>query len=180
MLHLQLCGVYHGAMTALDPTSVPAPADHAGHADAAPPTADAPIASPAAAALRAIGARVTPARVRVLTLLREAQAPLSHHDVETALGPDAGDRVTLYRVLDWLAEAGLATRGVDASRVTRYAAARDGQHQNHLHFHCDGCGQVYCLDTPPPPPPALPEGFQLQRAELDLHGQCQRCTSERD
>ena len=140
----------------------------------------APVASPAAAALRAIGARVTPARVRVLTLLREAPTPMSHHDVETALGPDAGDRVTLYRVLDWLAEAGLATRGVDASRVTRYAAARDGQHQNHLHFHCDGCGQVYCLDTPPPPPPALPEGFQLQRAELDLHGQCQRCTSERD
>ena len=76
-----------------------------------------------------------------------------------------------------VAEAGLATRGVDATRVTRYAAARDGKHQNHLHFHCDDCGQVYCLDTPPPPPPELPAGFQLQRAELDLHGQCDRCNS---
>ena len=54
--------------------------------------------------IRRTGARATPARIRVLQLLRDAPAALTHNEIESALGALAIDRVTLYRVLDWLAD----------------------------------------------------------------------------
>lgn len=139
-----------------------------------------PAASPAASAspaerIRAVGARATPARIRVLELLSAAPLPLSHHDVETAIGAGSLDRVTLYRVLDWLVASGLAVKRADERRVWRFSLASGGAHGGHAHFHCDDCGRVFCLDVPPPRPPRLPGGFSLTRAELDLSGHCAEC-----
>lgn len=128
-----------------------------------------------AARIRATGARATPARVRVLQMLTAAPAPLSHHDIETALGADGLDRVTLYRVLDWAVESGLAVKSADARRVWRFALAAAGEHGRHSHFRCDGCGRVFCLDAPAPVPPALPAGFALRRADYSLAGRCAEC-----
>ncbi|EXI76631.1 MAG TPA: transcriptional repressor [Candidatus Accumulibacter phosphatis] len=129
----------------------------------------------AALLIRRTGARATPARVRVLRLLRSAPAALSHHEIEQALGDLALDRVTLYRVLDWLVESGLAHRNADAQRTFRFSAAGGNEHATHTHFRCDGCGRVFCLDAAPPAPPSLPEGFSLSRMELDLRGRCAQC-----
>ena len=139
--------------------------------------------SPAAAAdavaerIRATGARVTPARVRVLGLLSAAPAPLSHQDIEGALGAASLDRVTLYRVLDWLVESGLAVKRADERRVWRFSLAGGGEHRGHVHFRCETCGRVFCLDMPAPRPPKLPGGFTLARAELDLAGRCAECNA---
>ena len=141
------------------------------------PSVDSPAEAEAAALLiRRTGARATPARVRVLRLLHAAPAALTHHDIEQALGDLALDRVTLYRVLDWLVESGLAHRNTDAQRVFRFSAAAIGEHAAHTHFRCEDCGRVFCLEAAPPTPPSLPEGFSLSRIELDLRGRCARCT----
>lgn len=130
-------------------------------------------------AIRAAGARVTPARVRVLALLQSTPGSLNHGEIEALLlkEPLPGiDRVTLYRVLDWLAEVGLAHKAADARGVFRFSAAKpDVEHAAHAHFRCTGCGGVFCLDTPPPAPPPLPEGFRLAGMELDIRGECARC-----
>ncbi len=128
--------------------------------------------------IRQAGARVTPARVRVLLVLRAAPAALSHHEIEQALGDLVLDRVTLYRVLDWLVDRGLAHRNADARRMFRFSAAAVGEHAAHTHFRCEDCGRVFCLDAPPPAPPSLPEGFALSRLELDLRGRCAGCAGE--
>ncbi|MDE2583890.1 MAG: transcriptional repressor [Betaproteobacteria bacterium] len=143
----------------------------------APITAPGPDASgQAVAAIRSAGARATPARIQVLALLRQTPGALTHLEVERRLGPLAGDRVTLYRTLDWLVSAGLAHKTTDAARVFRYAATGSAvTHGAHAHFHCADCGQVFCLETAAPPPPALPAGFQLQRVAIDVHGQCPGC-----
>lgn len=134
-------------------------------------------------AIRATGARVTPSRVRVLGLLRSTHRPLSHGDIEMQLSKDAlpeMDRVTLYRVLDWLANAGLAHKGTDARGIFCFSAATpDSEHTRHMHFRCTGCGSVVCLDTPLPPPPKLPKGFRLARTEFDVSGQCSACAKKR-
>jgi len=127
--------------------------------------------------IRATGARATPARIRVLELLSAAPAPLSHQDIEGALGADSHDRVTLYRVLDWLVESGLAVKRADERRVWRFSLAGGGMHHGHVHFRCEACGRVFCLDTPAPRPPKLPGGFTLARAELDLSGRCAECNA---
>lgn len=130
----------------------------------------------ATAAIRAAGARATPARIQVLALLRQTPDALTHLEVERRLGPLAGDRVTLYRTLDWLVSAGLAHKTTDAARVFRYAATGPAApHGAHAHFHCADCGKVFCLEAAALPPPALPAGFQLQRVAVDVHGQCPGC-----
>jgi Fur family ferric uptake transcriptional regulator len=128
--------------------------------------------------IRHCGMRVTPARIRVLHLLREAPAPLSHAEIEMRLGEWAPDRVTLYRVLDLLVESGLAHKNADAGRVFRYSAASSGEHATHVHFRCESCGGVYCLDASPPVVPALPPGFSLTRMDFDLRGSCAHCSTK--
>lgn len=130
-------------------------------------------------AIRAAGSRATPARVRVLAALREAHGPLSHGELESALAAETApgiDRVTLYRVLDWLCAAGLAHKAADARGVFRFSAAQpDVEHASHVHFRCTGCGGVFCLKSPPPPPPSLPRGFRLASMDIDVRGECSDC-----
>lgn len=130
-------------------------------------------------AIRAVGSRVTPARVRVLAALQAAPGPQSHADVEETLTRQAHpavDRVTLYRVLDWLCAAGLAHKATDARGVFRFsAAAPNVEHAGHVHFRCTGCGGVFCLKAPPPAPPKLPRGFRLAAVAFDIRGECPRC-----
>lgn len=141
--------------------------------NAEPPRAD------IEAAIRAAGARVTPARVRVLGALRRASAAQTHAEIEETLAREAHpaiDRVTLYRVLDWLCAAGLAHKAADARGVFRFSAAEPNvAHESHVHFRCTGCGGVFCLKAPPPPAPALPRGFRLAGMALDIRGECPRC-----
>ncbi len=125
--------------------------------------------------IRRAGARATPARIRVLQLLRAAPTALTHNEIELALGALALDRVTLYRVLDWLVESGLAHKNTDAHRVFRFSAAAAGEHTTHIHFRCEHCGGVFCLDAAPPAAPILPLGFSLSRMDFDLRGCCSAC-----
>ncbi len=132
-------------------------------------------------AISATGARVTTSRVRVLSTLKAAPNPLSLGDIEEFLRRDGlpgMDRVTLYRVLDWLSEVGLANKAADARGVFRFSAADpDGEHMQHVHLRCTGCGGVFCLDVTPPPPPVLPQGFRFGGMALDIRGECPRCVS---
>jgi Fur family ferric uptake transcriptional regulator len=136
-----------------------------------------PSAELVAEQIRRRGARATPARIRVLQLLRVAATALTHNEIEAALGASALDRVTLYRVLDWLVESGLAHRNTDAQRIFRFSAAVAGEHTTHIHFRCEHCGGVFCLDAAPPAAPTLPDGFSLSRMDFDLRGRCATCSA---
>jgi Fur family ferric uptake transcriptional regulator len=122
--------------------------------------------------------RVTAARWWALAILREAKQPLTPDELfaaTTAATPKAPDRVTVYRALDWLVEQGIAQRIAGGERAWRFEIRSSDEHR-HAHFHCDRCGQILCLeDVPAAPSPALPAGFELDRAELVLHGACADC-----
>jgi Fur family ferric uptake transcriptional regulator len=135
--------------------------------------ADTAIAEHARSAIHNTGERVTPARVRVLGELLGAGRALSHHDLEHALGADAIDRVTLYRVLDWLVERGLSCRTLGADRVSRFSAQQGGR--GHAHFECSACGRLLCLAAPAAQPEGLPAGFQAESVALTVRGRCADC-----
>lgn len=128
--------------------------------------------------LRARGARVTPARLNVLAVLRAARRGLSHHEVEQALAASGPmDRVTLYRVLNWLVAQGLAQKVADEHRTFRFSAPAAGErpHGAHPHFVCDDCGKVFCLDDAALALPKLPSGFAGTEVEFSVHGHCAAC-----
>ncbi|MGF1547719.1 MAG: Fur family transcriptional regulator [Thiotrichales bacterium] len=131
--------------------------------------------------LNASGERVTRARVVVFEVLLAAPRALTHAEIiEAALGRELVlDRVTLYRVLEWLVARGHAHRIEGHDRVWRFNSV-PGEARGHAHFHCERCARVYCLeDLQPAVAVGLPDGYSLSRAELTLYGECPACRMPR-
>lgn len=126
--------------------------------------------------IRATGERLTAPRERVLGVLLEAGAARSHQEIERLLGVPQVDRVTLYRVLEWLVDCGLAHRVAGSDRVWRFSIAGEGK-SSHAHFECSRCGKVLCLDdlSPRRIAPQVPRGCRPQRVELTVTGLCADC-----
>ncbi len=56
------------------------------------------------------GDRVTSARVRVLGILLAEKQAITHHEIEERVSDDHPlDRVTLYRILEWLSKRDLCS-----------------------------------------------------------------------
>ena len=122
------------------------------------------------------GARPTRARIAVLSVLLAAREALTHHELERRLarGHDV-DRVTLYRVLEWLTEHALAHKLAGDDRVWRFAAAGAAAGAAHAHFQCSDCGKVICLDETRMPAISLPRGFRRREVEVTVKGSCDDC-----
>ena len=103
--------------------------------------------------LRTTSVRATDARIKVLAALLGARYAFSHQDIQDTLVDM--DRVTLYRALDSLTDAGLAHKIAGDDRVFRYNAGTEelahGKHQTqqhqHGHFKCTRCAKVFCIDN---------------------------------
>jgi Fur family ferric uptake transcriptional regulator len=136
-----------------------------------------PRALAAERAIRAAGERLTAPRAAVLETLLAARQALTHHEIEQALAPRlAVDRVTVYRVLDWLVALGLAHRLAGEDRTWRFLASQGEGHAAHAHFMCSRCGRTVCLDEVAVPPAVkVPRGFEPSHVELNVKGVCAAC-----
>ena len=141
--------------------------------------------------VRGSGLRVTTARVRVLAELTASGGLLSHQDIEQRLGSHPIDRVTLYRVLDSLAEHGLVHRVAGNDRIWRFGVGRGATsgtvagtgsgavrqaHERHAHFQCSDCGKVVCLsEVAAGKALRVPRGYRAESVELTVRGRCPQC-----
>ncbi|HEX8824715.1 MAG TPA: Fur family transcriptional regulator [Archangium sp.] len=130
--------------------------------------------------LRAAGLRSTAPRVAVLRELESATAPLSHADLVEALDDQGYDRVTIYRNLTDLTEAGLVIRADLGDHVWRFELKREEKaHQGtHPHFTCTDCGSVACLPAESvrlTPAKGAPKSVSARSVDIQLRGLCDRC-----
>jgi Fur family ferric uptake transcriptional regulator len=129
--------------------------------------------------IRNRGARVTSARVQILAMLLAERRAVSHHEIEERLqlqGKRRLDRVTLYRVLEWLNENGYIHRIVGDDRVWRFRVNADLNPHQHAHFECTSCTRVICLDDIKAEyHRRLPAGYRSQQIELTVKGLCAEC-----
>ena len=116
----------------------------------------------------------------MLAALLRADEALTHHEVERRLrrGQDV-DRVTLYRVLEWLTEQGLVHKVSGEDRIWRFSAAghRPARGGGHAHFECRSCGKVICLDQTRLPSIPLPAGYRRRNVEVTIKGSCDQCAA---
>lgn len=133
--------------------------------------------------LRNINMSVTESRREILDLfLKNRGDALRHSDIEKQL--DSLDRVTIYRTLLAFTEKGLIHSIPGSDGTARYALCHghcaDGHHHdNHVHFHCRGCGSTQCLDDVGIPLVKLPKGFFSDQIEMVITGYCNRCSPDR-
>ena len=76
--------------------------------------------------IRALGHRVTSARLMTLAYLLQAEKPVTHDELLTHIALPM-DRVTLYRVLDWLVRQKLAHKVTTEDRLWRFIAGDGGR-----------------------------------------------------
>jgi len=82
---------------------------------------------------------------------------------------------TVYNCLDALVKCGLV-RQVTLDRGATHFCPNMAEH---CHFYCDHCDQVFDIGLPSKTGLSLPKGFQAQRFDIAIHGQCPACSSRR-
>jgi Fur family ferric uptake transcriptional regulator len=130
--------------------------------------------------IRDAGLRSTAPRVAVLRELETATAPMSHADLVESLGEEGYDRVTIYRNLTDLTDAGLVVRADLGDHVWRFELKRvGGEHKgSHPHFTCTDCGTVACLPEESvriASSKGVPRAVAQRTVEVQLRGLCDRC-----
>ncbi len=121
--------------------------------------------------------RNTTARTEILQLINQSDVALSHAEIQAILD-GLCDRVTIYRVLDRLTEEGLVHKIVNTDGVVKYAQCHtctDGHHHNHIHFSCQKCKSVTCLEDVEPSF-QLPKQYTVTEMNFTLAGLCPLCS----
>jgi len=152
---------------------------------------------------KAAGLKSTASRLAVVTLLAQNNYPHTHQDLLKQL-PESFDRVTLYRVLDWLLKHQLIHRIAGDDRAWRFQlnthlveksnagttyspstslnkairSKQTLQKHTHAHFQCHVCSKVFCLeDVQPKLSSSIPAHFTVDSIELNIKGKCADCQS---
>ncbi|MCS7013308.1 MAG: Fur family transcriptional regulator [Chloroherpetonaceae bacterium] len=88
--------------------------------------------------------KATKPRIRILEILDRAQKPLTAAEIHSQLSRYKIDLATVYRSLNKLADAGIATRVELGDEFTRFELSRSPVH--HHHIVCIDCGTVKEID----------------------------------
>src|ERR1700754_3053730 len=123
----------------------------------------------------------TAPRLRVLSMMSSRSAATSQPDLESVMNDV--DRVTLYRILNAFEEKGIIHKVFDLNGTANYAICSSDcdehhHHDEHLHFNCTNCKNVYCLDEMDMPPIVLPTGFKLEKLSFSATGLCPKCVNK--
>jgi Fur family ferric uptake transcriptional regulator len=119
----------------------------------------------------------TDQRKTILEILLKANSPKSAEDIVSAIGKSGPNRVTVYRTLESMAQAGIVHRAFVDGRSQYYELGdKCTEHQCHPHFVCTDCGRTRCLhDVSVPMASSAPAGFVIHRQQVRLEGLCPDC-----
>jgi Fur family ferric uptake transcriptional regulator len=122
-------------------------------------------------------ARNTTAKTEIQELIASSSVALSHSEIQRSL-EGLCDRVTIYRVLERLLEEGFIHKIVNVDGVVKYAGCHScsAKHShNHIHFSCQKCKSVTCLDDVEPSF-KLPKNYKVSEMNFTLSGLCPQCS----
>lgn len=134
--------------------------------------------------LRSNQLKVTQPRLSVLQIIAERDAAVSQPILEKMMG-EGVDRVTLYRILKTFEEKGILHKVMDLNGTANYAicsssCTEHAHHDEHFHFNCTNCHQVYCMNDFHLPPIQMPKGFKADSLTLAITGICRHCNATKD
>ena len=130
--------------------------------------------------LRSNGLRSTSSTIATLRCFETSTQALSHDDLTRQLGKTAPDRVTLYRILERLMQAGIVQRYTDSTRIQRFSLT---QRAAIGLFECDNCHHVIPIEQDAELKAALDivkshlsgQGMTDRETTLSSHGICPDC-----
>lgn len=127
--------------------------------------------------LKSRGLKATDARLKLLNCFSENGDALSYAQIQGDLR--SMDRITLYRTLSILTEKGVIHKAIETSKDTYYAicahsCSEDGHNHQHIHFKCESCEEVKCIDYNPGYHISI-EGYKISNVDIQAQGICSKC-----
>ena len=122
--------------------------------------------------------RNTIAKTTILETIARSSVALSQIEIQNILN-GLCDRVTIYRVLDRLVSEDVIHKIATPDGTVKYASCNHNQdnHQhthNHVHFSCEKCKSVTCLDSVEPVF-VLPKNYVVRQLNFSMSGLCPNC-----
>jgi len=116
-------------------------------------------------------------RRTILDVLLKSNRPQTAEEIIIKLGKASPNKVTVYRTLDSMVDAGIVHRAFVDERSRHYEMAdRCSERQCHPHFVCTDCGRTSCLhDVSVSMATNPPAGFIIHRQQVRLEGLCPEC-----
>ncbi len=122
--------------------------------------------------------RITDCRLDVMAYFLQEKNALSQGDLENKF--TKYDRVTLYRTLNSFLDSGILHKipneaGSATYGLCHHTCSPDHHDHNHIHFKCNRCGQIECLDDKVVPKVTVPNGYQIDGVNMIVDGVCAKC-----
>ena len=125
------------------------------------------------------GVRPTSNRIVVVRALATSAHPLTLSEMEQRIL--SIDKSGIFRALTLFREHHLVHTIDDGNGALRYELCHshngDEDDDLHVHFFCERCQRVFCLDGVPVPQVAVPPGFAASSASHIVKGLCPECSS---
>jgi Fur family transcriptional regulator, ferric uptake regulator len=120
--------------------------------------------------------RSTNAKSSIFEILTSSNVALSQLEIQK-IAANLCDRVTIYRILDRLVAEGKIHKIVNLDNSIKYASCSscsDTHQHNHLHFSCEKCKSVTCVENVVPQF-SLPVEYILKEINFTVSGICPTC-----
>ncbi len=130
--------------------------------------------------LKTNGLYCTKARIAILKVLLETPRPVRQDEIADSSTDRTLNKVTIYRTLESLVEAGLVHRAFMQERAWHFELAHHcTEKQCHPHFTCLVCGVTHCLPEVSVPMAKSPfKGFIFNHQQVRLEGFCPDCSQD--
>lgn len=130
--------------------------------------------------LKEAGVKPTSNRILVLRSIIECNKTLSLSDLESKLL--SLEKSSIFRVLRLLLKHGIIHSIEDGRGMVRYEICTSDHEchddDQHAHFYCEVCQDVFCFKNIYAPLITLPNGFQIHSVNYMLKGICPACKAK--
>lgn len=117
----------------------------------------------------------TSCREGIIETMMLANKALSENEIREGLVGNY-DRTTFYRSFKTLEEHQIIHKIVVDNQLVKYAIGNtSSRHKNHVHFYCNQCHTVKCLDVVSDMNIQLPDGYTQTCVEIVIKGICVTC-----
>lgn len=132
--------------------------------------------------LNSKGIKPTSNRILVMRELLKATHPISIMDLEVLFGHTL-DKASIFRVLELFSGKDVVHVIEDGSRSLKYELCHGSSHHSisdqHVHFFCEQCKEIFCLTEIQVPILELPEGFLPHAVNHLIKGTCPNCNTQK-
>ena len=125
------------------------------------------------------GIRPTSNRIVVAKALAEAEHPASIADLERRILTI--DNSGIFRSLMLFRDHHLVHALEDGEGGVKYELCHSHDDEEdddqHVHFYCERCHEIYCLYDMPVPQVEVPEGYVVRSVNYLIKGLCPKCSA---